>query len=265
VVFGSASATITHPYYLVGLTIPLAAVLGIALALLWRAFHSGNVLSWFLPGTIVGVVAYQATKSRELVGEWAMAVLLVVTPLAVLGMAVAIWRRATATALATAFVAMGALSVLLLPTASTLVAGGPMAGPSASLARLPVPLNLEQDRVYRVLSYIRSQGYARSDFALGALSAHQAAPFIISGVPAVAIGGFSGRDPIFTLDSFRSMVERGQMRYFLMPDQSGPGTASGGPGRSPQQSILEYIRRDWEDVSRLASLPPGTLYRYLFR
>ncbi len=262
VVFGSASATITHPYYLVGLAVPLAAVLGIALALLRRVFLSGNLLSWLVPGMVVGGVAYQATNAHELVGEWAIVAALVVTPMAVLGMAVAIWRRATATVLASAFVAMGALSVLLLPAALTLIAGGPMAGPNASLSRQPAPLSPEGGRVRRVLSYVTSDGYAGSDSALGALSAHQAAPFIIAGVPAVAIGGFSGRDPIFSLDSFRAVVERGRMRYFLMPDQSSPGAAAAGPGRSHQQRILEYIRRDWEDVSRDAGLPSGTLYRW---
>lgn len=263
-VFGLANATITHPYYLVGLALPLAAVLGMGFVQLWQAFRSGNILSWLLPGTIIGAVAYQAVRAHRLVGDWAMAALLVVAPLAFLGMAVAIARKVTTTPLAIAFVAIGALTALLLPGAATLTAGGPMAGPSASLAGLLTPqrANPEQDMVSLVSSFIRSQGDAGSVFAVGAVNARQAAPFIIAGVPAVAIGGFSGGDPIFSLYSFRAMAERGELRYFLMPGQDGQGVMPGTPGRTPQEGILDYVRRHWEDVSRAAGLPQTTFYRY---
>ncbi|MBI4236056.1 MAG: glycosyltransferase family 39 protein [Chloroflexi bacterium] len=264
VVFGLASATTTHPYYLVGLAVPMAAVMGIAYALLWRAFRGGNALAWLLPGALVGAVLYQGIGAQEQAGDWALGVTVMTSSLAVLVMAVAIWRKVTATPLAAAFVALGALAVLLLPAASARAAGGPIAGPRAGAVGRPgpSPVNPEQDRVGVVSGFIRRQGDGGSVFTIGAFAAREAAPFIIAGVPAVAIGGFSGSDPIFTVESFRTMAERGELRYFLVSGQGGPGAPGGPPGGLGTQSILDYVRREWEDVSGAAGLPQGTLYRY---
>ena len=96
-------------------------------------------------------------------------------------------------------------------------------------------------------------------FGIGTVNAREAARFIIAGVPTVAIGGFSGSDPVFSTDSFRVMAERGELRYFLMPH---PGTL-GRPGHhSSQEHILGYVSRTWETVSLATGLPAGSLYRY---
>lgn len=263
VVFGLADATTTHPYYLVELAIPLAAVIGIGYALLWQVFRTGNMLSWLLPVTIAGVVVYQAIEALRLVADWVTAVLLVMTLPAVLVMVVAIWKRVTSTPLAAAFVVIGALSVLLLPGAVALQAEGSIAGPNASLVGSAAPqANPGANIVSVVSTFIKGQDADGSSITIGTVNAREAAPFIIAGVPAIAIGGFTGTDPIFSPSSIRAMAQQGELHYFLMAP---PGATGGQPqpiGRSPQQAILDYIRRDWEDVSRIAGLPQGVLYRY---
>ena len=63
---------------------------------------------------------------------------------------------------------------------------------------------------------------------------------------------------MFSLDSFRSMVQRGELRYFLMPRERALGRQI---GASSQDRILEEIRLNWEDVSLAVGLPPCTIYR----
>ena len=262
-VFGLADATTTHPYYLVGLAVPLAAVSGVGFHLLWRTYRETTALAWLLPAAVVGAVVYQVLSARGVAADWAAALALVLMPIAVLGMAVGAWRRNADSPLAGIFVVLGAMAVLVVPTASATNAGGPIAVPAAGQARTPGPAGAapEGGRVGLVSSFLRQQSDAGSLFAVGALSAREAAPFIISGVPAVAIGGFSGNDPIFNLRSFRDMVERGELRYFLMPTQQSPG-GQGPGGLRPQEAILSEIRQTWEDVSAAARMPPGTLFRF---
>ena len=88
------------------------------------------------------------------------------------------------------------------------------------------------------------------------MRASEAAPFIIRGIPAVAIGGFSGNDPMFTQESLAAMARAGKLSYFLMPGGDSE------PRPNPQRAILDSIRRTWQDVSVPARLPGGTLYRY---
>ncbi|MFH1141460.1 MAG: hypothetical protein V1724_07365, partial [Chloroflexota bacterium] len=260
-VFGLASSTTTHPYYLVGLAVPLAAVSGVGFHLLWRTYRETRVLAWLLPVGVVVAVLYQVLSARGVVADLAAALVLVLMPVAALGLAVGAWKRVAASPLAGAFVALGAIAVLVIPAASAINAGGPIAVPAAGQAMLPGPVGAspEGERVGLVSSFLRQQGDAGSLFAVGAVSAREAVPFIISGVPAVAIGGFSGNDPIFNLRSFRAMLERGELRYFLMPGAPSPASL-GGP--QAQQAILGQIRQTWEDVSGAARMPPGSLYRF---
>src|SRR5579885_2713319 len=69
----------------------------------------------------------------------------------------------------------------------------------------------------KLVSYLEShRGHAR--FLVATLTAMQAAPIILdTGQPVMALGGFMGRDPILTPNALAQEVERGQVRFFLLP------------------------------------------------
>ncbi len=257
VVFGLANATTTHPYYLVGMAVPMAAVTGLGFALLWQTFRQGSLLSWVLPAALVGVVAYQVSASRGLVGDWAVAAVLIAVLLAFVVMLVALWRRLNDTPLARASVSAGALSLLIIPMVFGLYFGGPIAVGPGGPPQAP-RINPEQQR-RTISSFLRQQADTGAQLTLATVSAREASPFILEGVPALAIGGFSGGDPIFTVDSFKMIVERKGLRYFLMPPL---GEQGGPPGRPPQEPTLSYIRSAWQDISQAVGLPRGSLYSY---
>jgi 4-amino-4-deoxy-L-arabinose transferase-like glycosyltransferase len=285
-VFGLADSTTTHPYYLLGVATPLAAVTGIGFAALWRAFRQGSWLAWGAPLALAGALAYEVFGARGVADDWAVAIALTALVIATTLMGVALVRRWTETPLAAGGMAVAALALLVLPYLFGLDFGGriampgPGARPPGALAGGPPPGGPPQQRqrVERVSSYIESRGDAGSRFVVGTLSSMDAAPFIRADVPAVAIGGFNGGDPIFTVETFRAMADRGELRYFLIsegppgfpppPGARPPGAPPQGAGRPPgpppgaQQAILTYIRAQWQDVSVEAGLPAGTLYRY---
>ena len=255
VVFGLADATSTHSYYLVGVAIPLAAVTGIGLSMLWRSFRNRTKWLWLLPAALVGTLVYQGISGWGLMGTWAFAVSGALMAAAVPVIGFAAWRRMTGGRLAKTAVAVAAVSLVVIPLAFTFTLGGRIVGP---MSTLQAPSQEEQaaaqqERIYNVSSYIEQQGDAGSVFDLGVVSAMEAAPYILAGVPAVAIGGFIGNDPIFTVQSFHRMARDGELRYYLMTPAY---------GLDRQHDIQLYIRSTWEDVSADAGLPPRTLYRY---
>jgi 4-amino-4-deoxy-L-arabinose transferase-like glycosyltransferase len=61
----------------------------------------------------------------------------------------------------------------------------------------------------------------REDYLLAAVNARQAAPIIIAtGNPVMALGGFSGGDPILTVDDFSRLVAEHRVRFALIGDGS---------------------------------------------
>ena len=119
--------------------------------------------------------------------------------------------------------------------------------------------NPEQLRFEIVSGFIRKRTDADTTFSLVTVRAREAAPFIIEGIPAIAIGGFSGSDPVFSVESFLEMAQRENVRYLLMPSSAVQGVSG---AESPQEPILSHVRSNWHDVSFRAKLPLGTLYRF---
>ena len=69
-------------------------------------------------------------------------------------------------------------------------------------------------------------------------SAMQAAPIIIeTGEAVIALGGFSGNDPILDESEFDSLVAEGKLRFVLLDEG---GTAGGGPGGG-QATLTSHI------------------------
>jgi hypothetical protein len=75
--------------------------------------------------------------------------------------------------------------------------------------------------VTRLVDFLREHRRGER-YLLATAIAMQAAPIIIrTGDPVMVIGGWSGRDPILTVDRFAALVAAGQVRYVLLPDGLG--------------------------------------------
>ncbi|MBV9580843.1 MAG: glycosyl transferase, partial [Chloroflexi bacterium] len=88
-----------------------------------------------------------------------------------------------------------------------------------------------------LISYLEAnQG---SDTYLIATTDSQSAAQIIlaSDQPVMSLGGFTGSDPILTVDQFASLVESGQVRYVLAG-----GGMGGGPQGSGTSAIISWAK-----------------------
>jgi hypothetical protein len=69
---------------------------------------------------------------------------------------------------------------------------------------------------------------------VAATSAQEAGSIeIATGLPVMAMGGFTGSDPAPTLDQLKSYIASGKLRFVLAGGGMGNGFGGGGPGGGP--------------------------------
>lgn len=258
-IFGLANSTTTHPYYLVGVAVPLAATIGIGVSLLFGTFSRGGTSSWFVVCAFTLAAAYQVYGSYTSVGDWTIAIAVVGVMVAILVATTGLLRKLQNEILTRVALTIGASSLLVIPMVSSFTSGGRIVGPVSGSSAQAMAYRQDQGdlQVGRLSRFLIENGWSDTEIVLGTVNAREAAPFIIAGIPSIAIGGFSGNDPILDLHAFKDLVLTRGPQYFLMPDRSEVGRKRG----APQEPILAYIRSQWGDVSRSVGLPPGTLYR----
>ncbi len=212
----SAAGGIFHLYYLSTLAPPFAALAGIGAVQLWRRGPR-----WLAAG-LVAVALWQGYVLAAGALGWEMPWM--AGPVAaLLAAAATLWRDKRPPAV------MGGAALLVLPLAwalSPIFAAGNLTLPSASLPRwlgindgrgpiLSRNWGALSDDPKLVEFLIANRGQAR--FLLATPNTRFAAPLIIStGQPVMAMGGFSGRDPILTVEALAELARRGEVRYVLL-------------------------------------------------
>jgi MYXO-CTERM domain-containing protein len=218
----SAAGGIFHIYYLATLAPPLAALGAIGCIELWR--HGSRHLAFGLAATGLWQ-GYLAAGSLGWTSTW-----IAFPALALLAGGAVLWRDKRPPAF------IGGIALLVLPVAwalSAVFSPGSLTLPSASLPRW---LGIDDgrgpalSRTFRPLSddpklrefLLSHRGNSR--FLVAAPTAVLAAPIIVrTGLPVLAVGGFSGADPILTTDALAEMTARGEFRYALVNNRGRQG------------------------------------------
>ena len=82
-------------------------------------------------------------------------------------------------------------------------------------------------------------------YLVAVLSSNEADSIILeTNKPVMALGGFSGSDPILTTSQLAALVKSGQVKYFLIN-----GNGGGGPGGSNQSALITWITQHCKVVS----------------
>lgn len=90
-------------------------------------------------------------------------------------------------------------------------------------------------------------------YLVATLDATTAAPLIIdTGLPVMAMGGFSGSDPAMTVQKLEQLTKEGKLKYFLL--QGGSGMMGGMGGQSTLTTWIEKNTKliptsDWQTSS----------------
>lgn len=233
-------ASFFHPYYMIMLAPPIAALFGTGLTALVGLFKNSLRTSWkfyLLPLAIIATAALQSWYVYSYY-PWLTWTILIAAIGFSIGLAVLPRGKAFQT-----FLVGGILSIMaapawwsLTPTIAAESAMIPTAGPSlltSSSSGMPGGGGgMGNSSVNKkLLSYVeKHQGNAKYLFATS--DSTTAAPYIIkTGKAVMAMGGFNGTDPAITLSQFKKLVKNGDLKYFYYS------------GRSGNTAIINWIKK----------------------
>ena len=248
----SFNGGIFHPYYLVMLAPPIAALVGAGLTTMWEDWRAKNWRGWLLPLAVLVTLLYGAYIASSY-GDWDGWLLPLIIGTGILTLVSLIGFRllgerlkgGNGNTLARVAIGLVIAAMLVGPTVWALtpvVAEGNGTLPEATPQLLKgqsqnfdmIGGNYDVDKLVQYLE--ANRGGAKYLVAtVNATSAESIA--LKSNEPAVmAMGGFLGSDPILTADKLTQLIKEGQVRYFLlqsmdgMPGSGGSFPASGGSG-----------------------------------
>jgi len=219
-------AGLFHRYYLEMMAPAIAALVGAGLAALWREYARGHWRGWLLP---IAILTSAATETAILFhfADWVGWLIPVVAFAGVfisLALVVARYFKPPISRFQPPVFLSATLILLIAPTIWSITpllgadAGLPFAGPEL-LSRSPRPNAPTRDWLIDYL--VANRGGAR--FLVATMNTNSAAPILLAtGEPVMALGGFSGSDPILKMDQLAQLVAKNTVRHFLLNAQPNP-------------------------------------------
>ena len=270
-VFFSA-AGFFHQYYLSTLAPAICALFGIGVVVMWNDYRRSGWRGWLLPIALLLTALEQIhiITSNTAWGTWFIPVIAVGSILAagVLFLARLLPRLRLNIRVLVPALCIGLLALMLtpavwaaVPAVQNIAADLPIAGPSqqmggggniaangsnTSTSHGQPSTNGgpggQGDVSSNLIRYLEvNQGSAK--YLVAVPSSNQADSIILATNKGVmALGGFSGSDPILTTKQLASLIANGTVRYFLL---SGAG---GGPGGG-QSSLTTWVTQHCTTVS----------------
>jgi 4-amino-4-deoxy-L-arabinose transferase-like glycosyltransferase len=253
VVFSSAGG-IFHAYYLVMLAPPVAALAAIGVVDLWSLYRAPGWRAQLLPVALLATAAWQAylgyTALDPAEGDWRSALYLVLVGgvISAAALLIAGPRSVTGWTMRAALGA-GLAALLVTPTAwalttvfahrstAPLVADLDLLSQTGAAGRPGSRYAGPSDR--RALRAFLLANRRGERYLLATPTAQLAAPLIVeTGAPVMAIGGFTGGDPILTPDELGQIVAAGGLRFVMLG-------GAGGFARNPDDAARRGTFIDW--------------------
>lgn len=250
VVFFSV-AGMFHTYYLTTLAPSICALFGIGIAIMWQDYRQAGWRGWLLPIALIATALEQIylLSTNPSWGTWLIPVIAIACALAALVLIVArlLPRININTRILVPALGVGVLSLLLVSAvwSTTPVLQGaapdiPSAGPSGDGGfGGGFGGGNASNTDAALINYLEAhQGNAK--YLVATTNANTAAPIILAtNKPVMAMGGFTGSDPILTTTQLSSLVANGTVRFFLLDGRGG--------GFQPTPQQLEQIRERFGD------------------
>ncbi len=289
-----------HQYYMTEMAPGLSALVGIGVVIMWNDYRSASWRGWLLPLALVITAAAQIymLSSYPVWAQWMSPLIGILTALTVI---VLIFFRVlprlrlntSIIRIATVAISVGLFALLVAPTIwssysvfHNTESSAPSAGPSVNSTTNGFfdfgqarggQSGLTQTNA-TLISYLEAN-QGNTKFLVATLSSSTAAPIILATNKSVmALGGFSGNDPILTTSQLQTLISNGTVRYFLftspratqrlideLPEQYRDRLRSGGfggfGGFGQQSTLSTWVSRhcsvvpasDWTATGRAGS------------
>ncbi|OPJ57979.1 glycosyltransferase family 39 protein [Clostridium oryzae] len=228
-----------HPYYLTMLAPPISALAGIGLVSMWSLYKDGSWKALFLPMSLIANSALQllllSYNSSYLIAKILFilislsgiicSVLLIIFKLR----PIVLKEKKLYMLILSIFINLSICPLVWSATTVFYESNGsfPSAGPSliGSHRAGSVPANrsiAENSSTEKLVKYLKAHK-TKEKYLLAVTSTNTYASEIIikTGEPVMALGGFLGSDNILTLNEFKQLVQKGQLRYAIVGGQGG--------------------------------------------
>lgn len=235
-------ASFFHPYYMIMLAPPIAALFGISGAMFYKQLKQGLLTNW---KQIVLTISVIATAMLQITYVWSYYKFVsILIGIAAIILLLLLWlpkgtlelrKRVLGAILALLLVAPGYWA--LTPTLANESAAIPTAGPDLLTSSGNAGSIGNESIDTGLANYLlKHQGNAKYLFAT--TDANSASPYIIKTKKAVmAIGGYNGTDPAITLKEFKKLVKNGELKYFYVS------------GRNNNSSIIKWVKANSKKIS----------------
>ena len=240
-------ATFFHQYYLSTFAPAICALFGIGTVVMWRDYRShdksGSYRGWLLPLALLLTALEQIhiIVSNPSWGTWLIPLIALPCVLAAAIMFAArslprlrVNVRVVAAALCVALLALMLTSAVwsTIPVLADQAVSLPVAGPSGQIGGFGGSRSTSNTALIKYLE--AHKGSAK--YLVAVVSSNEADSIILeTNQPVMALGGFSGSDPILTTTQLAALVKSGTVRYFLLN-----GSGRGGPGGG-QSALTTWI------------------------
>jgi 4-amino-4-deoxy-L-arabinose transferase-like glycosyltransferase len=269
-----------NAYYMVMLAPTVAALVGAGGVALWSDFRRGGWRGWLLPLTLLGMAVLHAYIILTYYDEdWSRWLPPVIVGLCLVGMVGLVFMRLRPSLKASTYysagvVAVGVLALLIAPTVwSTYTAwedsgrnatagpqtvqgpswGGPGGGGAVGSIDTADPA---------LMDYLQANRDG-AKYLIATTNAMSGAPIILSTDepdPVIALGGFMGRDPVLSTNQLADLVDKGAVRFFLIPDRERmeemmaeresdqEDDSTGGWGGFPQNEATKWVQDSCQQI-----------------
>jgi 4-amino-4-deoxy-L-arabinose transferase-like glycosyltransferase len=222
-----------HPYYLVVMAPPLAALVGSGVLALWQHYRAGDSFSWLLCLALLCSAVFQVTVLLPF-SDWRWCLLGPLITL-VAALALALIRRSRRVFIPGSWLALGLLGLLVSPAVwcGIPIRDGlanlalPYAGP---VADRPSAADRPTNHDLALLAYLEAHR-GSAQYLASTLNARQASPLILAGrAPVLAMGGYTGDDRLLTIPALQGLVASRSLRFALSLSRRPADVAQVGSG-----------------------------------
>ena len=244
-------ATFFHQYYLSTFAPAICALFGIGVVVMWKDYRRSGWHGWLLPLALMLTALEQIhiIMSDPSWGMWLIPLIAIPCALAAVILFAArliprlrLNARVLVPVLSIALLALMLTSAVwsAIPVLADETASLPVAGASAQFSG---GQGLRSTVDTTLIRYLEAhKGSAK--YLVAVASSNEADSIILeTNQPVMAMGGFSGSDPILTTTQLAALVKSGTVRFFLLNGSGGGGTGGG------QSTLITWIKQHGTVIS----------------
>lgn len=230
-----------HPYYLTMLAPPISVLVGVGITTMWHFYNEKGWKAWLLPvsllvNAVVQLIILYYYSSYNTAKILAIVVFIITVLGAVALILMKLFRNTENKKLPKIIAIVSFVGLLISPLmwASTTLFNKmsgtfPSAGLSLTYERVDKGIGSMthgNDNILKLVEYLK-ENTTDEKYLVAVQSATGTASEIITGTgeSVMTLGGFSGSDNILTLDKFKELVNKGEIRYIIAGDQGRGGNS----------------------------------------